>query len=377
MSSSRPTAHEVTLSILWPPFDRESLRNQKFSVMLWAEDRVRQTRARRLRQLKLLLEEFEERDTICSCQLRIDMTDRGLQMRPNSHNRAHLKRLLREDDDWHNHYAHLSKEHAQIALAARGIRLSEVANYSRYALRCALQAADDQRQIPFLRLPKEVRLLVYEHVVNDDPVGLARPPLLSANKQIREEASPIFFRLTPFRLDVYEASYLFDAPKFAPKTRKWLDIIGPDGIKEPRHISIASRDKEYNIDLSCPDAGQWSFTLRPEAYTLQPHHSRQKCTARRVKTLKAHLTDARRAVEGDVEDMTQLDEDTAYLKNLLKQKESAHECVQNEMDTFAALCGEGKSVEPTLDGIEILIDAITLKDQKMRDFVNAVLRGEV
>ncbi|KAG9843091.1 hypothetical protein KCU98_g8018, partial [Aureobasidium melanogenum] len=298
-------------------------------------------------------------------------------MRPNSRNRAYLKRLLRKDDDWHNPYAHLSKEDAQIELAARNIRLSKDANDSRYALRCALQAEDDQRQIPFLRLPKEVRLVVYEHVVSDDPVGLARPPLLSVNKQIREEASPIFFRLTNFRLDVYQGAYLASEPKFDLKTRKWLEIIGPDGIKELRNISLASRNEEYNIDLSCPDAGQWSTTLRPRVYTPKPHHSRQKCSARRVKTLTAHLADARRAIEGDVEDMAQSGEDPIYLEKLLEHKESAHECVQNGMVMFAALRGEGKSVEPTIDGLEILVDAITAKDQKMRDFVNAILRGEV
>lgn len=298
-------------------------------------------------------------------------------MRPNSHNRAHLKRLLREDDDWHNPYAHLSKEDAQIELAARGIRLSEDANNSRYALRCALQAADDQRQIPFLRLPKEVRLLVYENVVNDDPVGLACPPLLSANKQIKEEASTIFFRLTSFRLTVYEGHYLVSAPKFAPETRKWLNIIGPDGIKELRHVSIASRDKEYNIDLSCPDAGQWSFTLRPVAYTLQPHHSRQKCSAREVKKVAEHIADIRDAVEEDEEDLAEPDETLVHLKRLLKQNEYSQECLQNGMDTFVALCDEGKSVEPTIDGLEILVDTIAVKNQKMRVFMDALSRGEV
>ncbi|KAG9601569.1 hypothetical protein KCU77_g2752, partial [Aureobasidium melanogenum] len=329
----------------------------KFSQMLLAMDRVGQTRARRLQQFRFLLKECEQRDTICYCQLRVNLTANRSSMRPNSRNRAYLKRLLRKDDDWHNLYAYLSKEDAQTDLAARGIRLDKDANDSRYALRFALQVADDQRQISFLRLPIEVRLLVYEHVVNDDPVGLARPPLLSANKQIREEASPIFFRLTNFRLD--------------------LEIIGPDGIKELRKISFANRNEEYNIDLTCPDAGQWTTTLRPRAYTPKPHHSRQKCSARRAKTLEAHLADTRRAVEGDVEDMAQSGEDPVYLEKLLEYKESAHECVQNEMEMFAALCGEGKSVEPTIDGLEILVDAITAKDQKMRDFVNAILRGEV
>ncbi|KAH0325127.1 hypothetical protein KCU71_g2472, partial [Aureobasidium melanogenum] len=298
-------------------------------------------------------------------------------MRPNSRNRAYLERLLRKDDDWHNPYANLSKEDAQIEIAARGIRLDKDANDSRYALRCALQAADNQRQITFLRLPKEVRLLVYEHVVRDDPVALARPPLLSTNKQIREEASPIFLRLTSPRLDVYQGAYLASEPEFDPKTRKWLEIIGPDGIKELRNISLANGNEEYNIDLSCPDAGQWSTTLRPQGYTPKPHHSRQKCSARRVKILAAHLADARRAVEGDVEDMAQSGEDPITLEKLLEHKESAHECVQDGMDMFAALCGQGKSVEPTINGLEILVDAITAKDQKMRDFVNAILRGEV
>lgn len=34
-------------------------------------------------------------------------------------------------------------------------------------------------------------------------------------------------------------------------------------------------------------------------------------------------------------------------------------------------------VTQTIDGLEILVDAITAKDQKMREFVNAILRGEV
>ncbi|KAG9685457.1 hypothetical protein KCU95_g12292, partial [Aureobasidium melanogenum] len=369
----------------WPTTDEdkqaiESERNlqhqedkAKFSQML-AKQRVNQVRQRRRLQFEHMLKECNRSKTICCCQLRTNLTWYGANR---SHNRRYLKRLLRRDDDSRNPYAHLSKEDAQIELAARGVCLKKDANNSRYALRCALQVADAQRQIDFLRLPKEVRLLVYEHVVSDDPVGLARPTLLAVNKQIRDEASPIFFRLNSFRLDLYPGYYIANAPKFDLKTYKWLDLIGPDGIKELRNISLTSNNEEYNIDLSCGDAGQWSTTLRPRAYTSRPHHSRQKCSARKTKTLEAHLADARKAVEGDVEDMAQSDKDLVYLKNLFKQKEFAHKCIQDGMDTFAALCGEGKSVEPTIDGLEILIDAIALKDQKTRDFANALSRREV
>lgn len=345
-----------------------------------ARERIAQKKQRRGDHFEHLLEQCKAREMICCCQLNIGLSAYRPHMRNNSRNRRYLQRLLRKDDDSHNPYVHLSKEDVQIEMAARGLRLEDGSNDSRYALRCALQAAEDQRQTDFLRFPKEVRLLVYELVVSEGPVGLARSPLLQVNKQVREEASPIFFRLTHFRLELCQGYYKPEAPKFDLKTYKWLDLIGPNGIKELRHISLAYRHEEYNIDLTCPDAGLWTTTLLPRAYASSPHHTRQSCPARKVKTLKAYLTDSKKNIEQDIEDLVQSGSDpshSSYLNSLIKHKESGHECVQNGMDMFVALCGEGKSVEPSIEGLKILVDAIALKDSKMRDFVNAVLHGEV
>lgn len=345
-----------------------------------ARERTAQKKQRCGDQFQHLLEQCKEREMICCCQLDIGLSAYRPHMRNNSRNRRYLQRLLLKDDDSRNPYAHLNKEDAQIEMAARGLRLEDGSNDSRYALRCALQVADDQRQVDFLRFPKEVRLLVYELVVSEDPVGLARPPLLQVNKQVREEASPIFFRLTHFRLELHQGYYKPEAPKFDLKTYEWFDLIGPDGIKELRHISLASRHEEYNIILTSSDAGLWTTTLQPSAYAPSPYHTRQSCPARKVKTLKAYLADSKKEVEQDLEELAQSGSDpshSTYLKSLIKHKESGQECVQNGMDMFVALCGKGKSVEPTIDGLKILVDAIVLKDSKMRDFVNAVLHGEI
>lgn len=362
----------------------ENQENKADSSQLQAErlerERVAQKKQHRRHRFEHLLKECEDRETICCCQLSVNLSAYRPKMRNNSRNRRYLQRLLRHDDDSRDPYAHLSKEDAQIEMAARGLRLKNGNNDSRHALRSALQAADDQRQIDFLRFPKEVRLLVYELVVSENPIGLARPPLLLVNKQVREEASPTFFRLTSFRLQMYQGYAIAKAPKFDSKTIKWLDRIGPDGIKELRHISLTNRHQEYNIDLACSNAGLWTTTLRPRAYVPIPYHTRELCPARRVKTLKARLANAKEDIEQDLEDLLQSGDEldqSAYLRSLIKHKESCQECLQNGMDMFSALCGEGKSVKPTLDGLANLVDAINVKDSKMRDFVNAVLINEV
>lgn len=340
-----------------------------------ARERAAQKQQRRRDQFEVLLKECKERKTICCCALLVDLSSNQTWMRNNSDSRSYLKELLRDQDESQNPYVYHSKEDAQDELVARGIPFPELD--SRYAYRCALQAADGQRQIDFLRLPKDVRLMVYEIVISEDPIKLARPALLAANKQIRDEASPIFFRSTHFRLDLDDNYYLPNVPKFTSLTRKWLNAIGPDGIKELRHISIASRSEEYNIDLSCSDAGQWSTTLRSQRHAPHPLHSRQSCPRRKVKTLAAWLADARKAVKEDVEDMTRRGQDPARLKAYLKHKESAQEWIQVGMDIFSLRCGEGKSVKPTLQGLEVLVDAIIVKDYKARSFVKAVYSGRV
>ncbi|CAC9889577.1 unnamed protein product [Aureobasidium pullulans] len=86
------------------------------------------------------------------------------------------------------------------ALAARRIAIPDPDNNIRKVYRHALEIADTERRFPFMKLPKDVRMVVYDYALTYETVQTSRPPLLSVCHQIREEGSPTFFRINEFNI---------------------------------------------------------------------------------------------------------------------------------------------------------------------------------
>lgn len=56
--------------------------------------------------------------------------------------------------------------------------------------------------LEFMDLPKEIRMMIYRYALRRRSVKNSVPALLSVNRQIREEASPTFYRINRFLLNL-------------------------------------------------------------------------------------------------------------------------------------------------------------------------------
>ncbi|THZ90116.1 hypothetical protein D6C83_09373 [Aureobasidium pullulans] len=100
----------------------------------------------------------------------------------------------------HHTNNHSRAQRLATALAARRIAIPDPDNNIRKVYRHALEIADTERRFPFMKLPKDVRMVVYDYALTYETVQTSRPPLLSVCHQIREEGSPTFFRINEFNI---------------------------------------------------------------------------------------------------------------------------------------------------------------------------------
>lgn len=303
---------------------------------------------------------------ICCCQLKTSTTFEYTGLSPNSRNYQKLKRILRHDDVVRNPYLTWSKQDLGAALAARRIPVSDAEN-TRLAYRRALEVADDARRFPFLLLPKDIRLIVYEYAFSIEKAHLSRSPLLSSCRKVREEGSPIFFRNKRFRLglafDVHQRRTT-TLPEFDHRTKRWLSVIGAEHVKKIRHIILEHSGNEYHIDLSDRNADNWCFSDMSK-------HSDTLCRQKEPMTLRASLLKAQQTTPTDLllrapwlkwspEGLE------FFLRRSVELSRTACENAQEGMDLFAETCGRGKSVETTVDGLEVVVGGFVAMGEAYR-----------
>ncbi|KAF2173624.1 hypothetical protein M409DRAFT_15902 [Zasmidium cellare ATCC 36951] len=100
-----------------------------------------------------------------------------------------------------------------------------------------------QPQSAFLRLPGELRNIIYQLVlvdqISNDYLTLSRlcqPPLTATCRQIQHESLPIFFAENCFKLTIHITQDWHLSPLLDPDTERWVKAAGADarGLQEVR-----------------------------------------------------------------------------------------------------------------------------------------------
>jgi hypothetical protein len=271
-------------------------------------------------------------------------------MDPSRHNYHVLKKLLRQDDLTRNPYLRWSRQDLATALAARHIAIPDPDNNIRKVYRHALGVADTELRFPFMELPFDVRMVVYGYALTYETVQTSRPPLLSVCHQIREEGSPTFFRINEFSIRWERSSGQEPRQlKIRRDTLQWLEMIGPSQVENLRHLLLQNKApaQPYRVDLSCGDTSTWSVSVRGH------DHSLPSCPRKEFQTRGAILADMREfSAKWLLPYLTSL-----RMTELIKSMEEATQRTQKGMDLFADHCGHGKSVKPSIKGIEMVVRA--------------------
>ncbi|THV68323.1 hypothetical protein D6D27_10113 [Aureobasidium pullulans] len=196
-------------------------------------------------------------------------------LRPNSRTCHLLERILLKDDRISNPYLTWSRQDLVSALMQRKEQLPK--NSNRVAYRLSLEAADQNRRVPFMKLPSEIRMMVYENIMQVDfgkeisakENSKFSPPIMSVSRQVRREATTILLqnlRTTDIRLhEGFELALPDVIPQFGLDKidRSWLKHLGPQKITEFCTIIIegdsTNRLCEIKIDLTCIDTTSWKY----------------------------------------------------------------------------------------------------------------------
>ncbi|KAG2164717.1 hypothetical protein JADG_004456 [Aureobasidium aubasidani] len=283
------------------------------------------------------------------------------QLYPGRHSTQRLARALREDDCSNNPYLKWSRLDILPALQNRQIAISEADSESRWKRRLALELADKTATFHFLELPKEVRMLVYEQALLHQgvfkPDSHTPPALLQINQQVRQESREIFFSINCFRLRTRRCIIRrFDKTaktqqtvRLHPYDLEWLQMIGSENVVRLRRLSFITRlgingGKGIQLDLSLPDVSRWAQPL--------------KCGCRECQT-KAPWTVGQQIEKSDKEKKW-LDsccsnpEILILYTKALEEEIRTRDSAQMAMNGFGERYGKGKSVKPTIEGLELL-----------------------
>ncbi|THZ59025.1 hypothetical protein D6C85_10133 [Aureobasidium pullulans] len=271
--------------------------------------------------------------------------DSGL--RPNSRTCHLLDRILLEDDRISNPYLTWSRQDLISALMQRKEQLPK--NSNRVAYRLSLEAADQNRRFPFMKLPSEIRMIIYENIMQVDfgkeisakENSKFSPPIMSVSRQVRREATTILFqnlRTTDIRLHggidwaLPDLIFEYGLDKI---DRSWLKHLGPQKITEFRTVIIegdsTNRSCEIKIDLTCTDTTSWKYRQIFDCDFDCPLRWRN------------------RSIFGEAKPSCRGPLSTSELQP-----------AQIAMDQFVDLCGGAKNVRPTIRGLDILARAVMM-----------------
>ncbi|KAI4849239.1 hypothetical protein E4T44_03469 [Aureobasidium sp. EXF-8845] len=228
---------------------------------------------------------------------------------------------------------------------------------SRFACRMALEEADEHRTFQLMDLPDELRVMIYEHallsegcfVVNDSK----KPALLSVSRQVRQEASPLFFQINKFELRVkYHDNKFSDGlgpTRLAGRELRWLKGIGSENVARIRNLSFVEKHvadiHPTHLDLSHLQASQCARVRRCDTMCGECNASTRTLVAAELESyLKAVTNPLSQRPLGLM----------PWLQARIKRTEENIDNLQDIVDKFAILCGSGKDVRPTIQGIDLL-----------------------
>ncbi|KAG9944429.1 hypothetical protein KCU85_g8003, partial [Aureobasidium melanogenum] len=227
-------------------------------------------------------------------------------------------------------------------------------------IRLSLRGAARTRSLHFLDLPEEIRMLIYRYALRRSRTDAQNsfPALLAVNRQVREEVSPTFYRINRFLLNLQPQPHSATIELgFDGKTHEWLALIGPKHINNLRRVAFSFpatkfyhfEHNEYHINLSRRDAGPWRFTINPspekEFRSLQGDIDEAEDY-----TYYAEIVEFLRSTGLPIPDAV-IDD---FMQKAIKRYRNALRRGQTVMNQFSDLCGEGKLVKPTVEGLEMI-----------------------
>ncbi|KAH0394185.1 hypothetical protein KCU89_g11629, partial [Aureobasidium melanogenum] len=261
-----------------------------------------------------------------------------------------LERIMREAEEQPSLYTSWSVEDLQIEVRKRNIALPK--KRTKAGLNKLLQQSDSLRPFRLMDLPAEIRLRIYSMAFDGGKTGdldvqrradVAEPALLQTSRQIRDEATPVFYGTAYFRFelpsleDTQENQEWFTGPQL-----HWLQHISPKNLKDLRYVSfrLSSLFDEFDlqIDLAGRSVDDW----------LLPFGSmRLTCPCQRQK--RWTLAEWRKKTS----DVARPENQETVSANFDECNKIANKAIQD----FHALCGQGEKVEPTIAGLAILAEA--------------------
>jgi hypothetical protein len=194
---------------------------------------------------------------------------------------------------------------------------------------CATETSSvtHDHQLNLTDLPPEVRLMVYRHAMRGTPGFF--PSLLSVSRQIRQEASSVFYSSKRFTVTPQPQPHTkMTELAFDRTTREWFEIIGAEHVSTLRYVTFQfsmrypSPAQFYHIDLLSCDASKWRF--------LDTRGQRQSLRKELKRFLKLRFL------------------------GCIKKRKAAIRRAQDALDQFTHTCTEGKRIKPTIDGLGII-----------------------
>ncbi|KAH0360131.1 hypothetical protein KCU65_g9575, partial [Aureobasidium melanogenum] len=220
------------------------------------------------------------------------------------------------------------------------------------------RGASRTRSLRFPDLPKEIRTMIYRYALRRRSVENSFPALLAVNRQMREEASPTFYHENRFLLNLQPQPHTESVELgFDGKTHEWLALIGPKHVTNLRRVVFTFPGSElyhfeyneHHINLSRRDAGPWKFTINLNSEKV-------------VRSLQGDLDEADdkfyytetadflRFLGAPVSDALV----NHFMQKAIRRYTNTLRRCQRVMDQFSDLCGEGKLVKPTIEGLEMI-----------------------
>ncbi|CAD0084947.1 unnamed protein product [Aureobasidium vineae] len=262
-----------------------------------------------------------------------------------------MERVIREATEQPTPYSSWSVEDLLIEVKHRNIALPR--KRTKGGLTKLLQQSDPPRSFRLMDLPVEVRLHIYGMAFDGGRTGdldvgsrrdVAEPALLQTSRQIRAEATPVFYGTAYFRfmLPVVEEDQK-STQWIKNRGQIWLQHTSPNNMKDLRHVSFRFQESfdEYDlhIDLASRFIEDWLIPFGSEPL---------ECPCRRQS--KWTLMQWREKMS----DTARPEHQEEVRANFEKCISTANKAIQD----FQALCGQGGKVEPTIPGLAILAEAV-------------------
>lgn len=257
-----------------------------------------------------------------------------------------LEGILRTIDEKHTSYPNWSNKNLKLLLKQRNIALPK--KCTKLALTKRLKQSDSQHPFRLMDLPVEIRLRVYSMAIGDlqdltisDYRDVAEPALLQTNRLIRSEATPVFYGSKSFRFELqtptdatdHTSLHLFKAPELA-----WLQLIGPDTIKDLRHVSFYNRNYSIRIDLTSRSYSTWSISSTQKSMRC-PFKGGKEWT---LLQMRKHFSINKRL---------------EALDPTINPVDTCSMTVTKAIQSFHTLCSESNKLETTLTGLSALAEA--------------------